>query len=113
MINGASSGICFVFLGLEHVPSRSIAEPWWGDHGEKPASKNLHPTVPKTESKIDPKHVDGYAFFHVHAVQSHKKIPKGRKFKFSSFLSEKICMFIFLDGQYFANFRSKQRVTDQ
>ena len=39
-----------------------------GAPGEKPqeAPKNFHPTVPKTGSKIDPKRVDGYAFFHVH-----------------------------------------------
>ena len=45
------------FLSLEHVPSRPIAEPWLGIHGAKPLEphKNLHPTVPKTESKIDPK----------------------------------------------------------
>ena len=28
-------------------------------------------------------------------------------------IPEKMCMFIFLAGQYFANFKSKQRVTDQ
>ena len=43
------------------------------------------------------------------------KFQKVQNFEFSSFLSEKVCMFIyiFLAGQYFANFESKQRVTGQ
>ena len=48
------NGLYLFFLGLEHVPSRSV-------HPRSlvggPAQNNMHPTVPKTGSKIDPKRV--------------------------------------------------------
>ena len=60
------------------MSSRSSEEPWWGS---KEAPKNLHAAVPETESKIDQKHLDVYAFFFMCIViQSQRKIPKGPKF---------------------------------
>ena len=103
-------------FGLKLVPSRSRAEPWWGQ-GAKPLEpqKNLHPILPKTGSKTDQKHSDGYAFLHVHcSTKSQENFKKVQNFEFSTFLSEAKCVcFIFPAGQYFTNFKSKQRVTDQ
>ena len=53
--------------------------------------------------KLTQKHVDGCTFFS--SALQHKVTEKFRKVQnsqFSSFLSEKMCMFIFLAGQYFA-----------
>ena len=71
----------FFFLVWNMYPAGPKQSPGLGP-GDEPleAPKNLHPTVPKTGSKIDPKHVDGYAFFMSIATQSHRKIPKGPKF---------------------------------
>ena len=51
------------------------------------AAKNLHPTVPKIGSKIDSKHVDGYAFLMCIAIQ--RKISKGPKFLILKFFVRK------------------------
>ena len=48
-------------------------------------------------------------FFMCIAVQSHRKIPKVQSFQFSSFLSEKMCMFYSSSWIIFLNLR----VTDQ
>ena len=61
-------------------PSCSCFFSSWSAGREAPgreAPKHLHP---ETGSKIDQKHVDGYAFFMCIPVQSHRKIPKGPKF---------------------------------
>ena len=102
------------FLLLEHIPS--IAEPWWGVQGTKSleASKNLHPRVPKTGSKIGPKHVDGCAFFQVHcSTKSQENSRRSKILNSQVSYQKKMRMLIFLAGQYFANFKSKQRVTYQ
>ena len=67
MINGAP--VVHVFSWSGTCTNRSIA-------------KNLHPTVPETGFKIDPRHVDGYAFFSsvLYSVRSHRGISKGPKF---------------------------------
>ena len=63
------------------------------------APKNLHLTIPKTGSKSDQNYVDGYAFFMCIAAQSHRKIPKGPKFRILKFLiRQKRVRFIFLFG---------------
>ena len=53
-----------------------------GLQGVKPleALKNLHFIIPKTGSKTEQKHVDGFAVFVCIAVQLHRKLPKGPKF---------------------------------
>ena len=48
-------------------------------------------------------------FFMCIAVQSHRKIPKVQSFQFSSFVSEKMCMFYSSSWIIFLNLR----VTDQ
>ena len=52
-----------------------------GPGGEAPveAPKNLHPTVPKSGSKIDHKHLNGYAFFHVHRSTKSQKSSRRSK----------------------------------
>ena len=43
------------------------------------ASKNLHPAVPRTGSKIDQKHADCYAFFYVHCSTKYQENSKRSK----------------------------------
>ena len=43
------------------------------------APKNLHLVVLEPESKIDQKHVNSYAFFHVHCSTKSKKNSKRSK----------------------------------
>ena len=44
------------------------------------APKNLHLMVPKSESNIAQKYVDGYAFFHVHCSAKSQENRKGSTF---------------------------------
>ena len=87
-----------------------------GVKGAKPleAPKNLHPSVPRTGSKIDPKYADGYAFFDVHcSTESQENSRRSKILNSQASCQKKMCMVIFLAGRYFANFKSKQKVTDQ
>ena len=52
------------------------------------ATKDLYFTVPETGSKIDQKHVDGYAFFMCMQYKVTGKFQKVQNVKFSTFLSE-------------------------
>ena len=68
-----------VVLGFSFV--RSIAKPGWGVQGAKrlEAPKNMHLTVPRTGSKIGPKHVDGCAFFQLHCSTKSQENSKRSK----------------------------------
>ena len=69
--------------------------------------KNPHLTVPKSGSKIDQQYVDGNAFSMFIVVQGHRKIVKVRNFEFSSFLSEKMCMFCISSWIIFPKFKKQ------
>ena len=79
------------------------------------APKNLHCTVPKSESNILILPNNTWMvmqFFTCIAVQSHRKILKVQNFQLSSFLLEKKCVFsLFLAG--YIKKASDLRVTDQ
>ena len=63
------------------------------------APKNLRPSVSKTGSKIDPKHVDGCAFFRVHCGTKSQENSQRSKI-LNSKVSEKMCILIFLPTVY-------------
>ena len=52
-------------------------------------------------------------FFMCIAVQSHRKIPKVQSFQFSSFLSEKMCMFYSSSWIIFLNLRVMDQCQDR
>ena len=62
--------------------------------GPLDAPKNLHLTVPKSESNNAQQYVYSYAFFHVHCSTKSQENPKGPKFSILKFLiRKKMCMF--------------------
>ena len=99
-------GYCTIQLG--ESPSGSRAEPWaWWVQGVKPrvAPKNLHLAVPKTGSKTDQKHMDGYAFFHVHC--STKSLENSKRSEILNFQVSHQKNVYFLAGKYFMKLKSK------
>ena len=102
-------------LGLERVPSRSKAEPWFGSRGCNP--RKLQRICILQYLKLGLKLIQNtWMVMHFSCALQYKvtgKFQKVQNFEFLNFLSEKMCMFIFLAGQFFANYKSKQRVTDQ
>ena len=92
-------------------PSSSMVESWWRSRGLAPWKLQricilqyliLGLILPNNRWMV-------MHFFMCIAVQSHRKIPKVQSFQFSSFLSEKMCMFYSSSWIIFLNVR----VTDQ
>ena len=97
--NAMTVGHCAIqmgALGRYTPPSGSWSS--GGARGRTPRKhQNLHLKVPKTGSKIDQKHVDDYAFFHVHYSTKSKEISERSKVLNSQgFLLEKdLCVLYF------------------
>ena len=90
--------------------SKSREEPRWRPRGKSPlkAAKDLHLMVPKTVSRTDQNHVDGYALFHVRRSTKSQENSKRSKILNSQVSYQQKCTcFIFLAGPYFTNFKSK------
>ena len=71
-----------------------MVESWWRSRGLAPldAPKNLHLTVPKSESNNAQQYLDSYAFFHVHYSTKSQENPKGPKFSILKFFIRKKCV---------------------
>ena len=85
----------FGWMGAPQAPNSSMVESWWRFRGLALWKLqricilwylNLGLILPNNTWMI-------MHFFMCIAVQSHRKIPKVQNFQFSSFLSEKMCMF--------------------
>ena len=101
----------FEWMRALQAPSSSMVESWWRSRGLAPWKLQricilryliLGLMVPNNRWMV-------MHFFMCIAVQSHRKIPKVQSFQFSSFLSEKMCMFCNSSWIIFLNLR----VTDQ
>ena len=64
------------------------------------APKSLRLTVPKTGSKIDPKHVDSYAFFQVQCSTKSQENFKRSKILNSqvSYQKKSVCLYFYLEN---------------
>ena len=87
-----------------------FARSWFAGSESLEAPKNLHLTVLKTGSKIVQKHVEGYAFFHVHCSTKSQENSKRSKILNSQVsYQNKMCMFYISSWIIFHKFKKQAK----